>query len=92
MQERKNRVASLGAMKIMTEICPMCKGSGKVPGEKDCENCRGSGKCIRCDGTGKKSWLLKSDLCKATGICITCNGTGKRKVDCLVCKGAGEIP
>ena len=76
----------------MTEICPMCKGSGMVLGDKDCVGCQGSVKCIRCDGTGKKGWFRKCDMCGGNGVCVVCNGTGERKAECSVCKCAGEIP
>ncbi len=78
--------------------CPTCAGKGKLP--RNCEKCKGSGRCNMCHGAGKTVRLGRAKsapqdpctFCHATGKCKLCEGAGKQFTACTDCDGRGRLP
>ena len=62
-------------------VCPICKGTGRI-----------RLKCGSCDGTGKDKYGHYD--AKAPGqksfVCLVCKGTGFRDTTCSSCNGTGK--
>ncbi|MCU0611744.1 MAG: hypothetical protein MUE60_08155 [Candidatus Eisenbacteria bacterium] len=81
-------VMSLVATVVLADVCPACKGTGRV----GCGRCFWPfiGKCNTCSGLyATRAPGPGCPSCRGSGICPGCNGQG---MTCLACNGTGRLP